>query len=263
MRLMVYSPALSSTSLLDGVEQVACRKLGIPSLRHRSALRELTSRSALPKGVVAEVHGRIAANWAACRSAFPISSSTENWRWRAPVTGIARHNASSEVMLERALVAACERTGRTDWSNQVPIASGIAGPSRERRRAIDLVHQTGPGAFQFIELKVASDTPLYAAVEIIAYACVWLLSRQGPPGAVTPILEAGSVDAVVLAPEGYYRPYQVSGLAALLNEELAGLGAAYGVGLAFRYEAFPDALSRPPFTDEGLLAVLDHRRPVR
>jgi hypothetical protein len=201
----------------------------------------------------------IQSNWRYCRSLRPLSGSTVNWRWRIPQLAISALNASPEVVLERALMAICERRGRADWSNQVPIASGVAGSSAERRCAIDLVHQRGPGHFELIELKVASDTPLYAAIEIISYTCIWLLSRIDRAQGAGPLLSADRIDARVLAPTSYYPRYDLRALEVQLDHELRALGAAYGVDLSFGFESFPDALWRTPFSDEGLVALLDGR----
>jgi len=218
----------------------------------------MMARDEVPLGVVATVFSQISANWRACRDHGVSRSSAQNWRWRQPQLGISGHNASPEVVLERALVAAAERAGRADWSNQVPVASGVAGSFAERRRAIDLVQQKGPGWFQFIELKVASDTPLFAAIEIISYVCIWLVSRGSRP--VGELLGASRINAVVLAPESYYARFQLTPLQQTLDAEMAALGAEHGVTLGFAFEAFPDVLARQPFTDAGLISVLDDRR---
>jgi hypothetical protein len=165
-------------------------------------------------------------------------------------------------MLERALVGACERSGRVDWANQVPIASGIGGPARQRRRALDLVHQRSPGHFEFVELKIASDTPLYAAIEIISYTCIWLLSRAGVTPEDNPLLAARSVDACVLAPAAYYARYDLGRLERLFDEELAALGRQHDVQLRFRFETFADELALPPFADAAMLALLDQRQSL-
>jgi hypothetical protein len=262
VRSIVYNAAASNTpaSLLDGVEASVCEVLGIASLRHRSALQELTSRAGLPNGAVAAAYAKVAANWRACQTLGVGRPSAENWRWRRPQLGISPQNTSPEVVLERALMAACERAGRTDWSNQVPVASGVAGAAAERRRAIDLVHQRGAGWFEFVELKVGSDTPLYAAIEILSYVAIWLVSRTA--GGASDLLTAERISASVLAPEGYYQGCALGALQTQLNAEIAELGAEHGVQLDFAFEAFPDDLGRPPFTDAELLALLDGRTPL-
>jgi hypothetical protein len=256
------APGQLPASLLWGVDAAACGVLGVRSLRHRSAALELCSRQTLKSGSVRAVYDVIAANWRCCRTARPVSGSVENWRWRTPKLDIAARNTSPEVMLERAIVAACERKGRTDWSNQVPVASGIAGAFGERRRAIDLVREVGPGSFEFVELKIASDTPLYAAFEIIGYVCIWLLSRCDPRALPSPILKARRIAAKVLAPNSYYTRYALGPLERQLDYELSALGEAFGVDLGLAFEAFEDELGRSPFTDRRLAELLSGRRSL-
>jgi hypothetical protein len=248
--------------LFDGMERAICEVLRIRNLRHRSALLDICARDEIPDGAVAAAFAVIAENWRRCAAAGIASRSTQNWRWRKPRLDIAPANASPEVRLERALTGACERAGRDDWSNQVPVASGVAGPSRERRRAIDLVWQAGPGHFELIELKVSSDTPLYAAFEIIGYAAIWLLSRpQGGPCANS-LLGASRIEAKVLAPEAFYMHFDLRALTHTLRAEVAALGRTQGVGLDFGFEAFPDAWAIPPLTDENMLRLAAERRPA-
>ncbi|MDB5438456.1 MAG: hypothetical protein JWM33_883 [Caulobacteraceae bacterium] len=245
-------------SLLAGMEAAVCGVLCIPHLRHRSALLELGGRECLPVGSVAALHTAIANNWTACRGAGG-SASRENWRWRVPQLAISAHNASPEVVLERALMAAVERAARTDWSNQVPVASGVAGPTAERRRAIDLVRQTATDGFEFVELKVGSDTPLYAAIEIIAYVCIWLVSRELAPLNPSALLAATRIDARVLAPRSYYARYRLDRLERQFEQEVRQLGELHGVGLSFAFQAFPDERLEQPYSDDQLLALLDGR----
>lgn len=261
MRSIGYdSETLPPPKLLDGVETAVCEILGIRRLKHRSALLELSQLDLIAGGVVTAIFEQIARNWLACRALRPDGGSPQNWRWRKPQLSIAGHNTSPEVMLERALAIACELQGRTDWANQVPVASGIWGPYGGGARAIDLVSQTGPKAFQLVELKVASDTPLYAAVEIIAYTSLWLLTRAESRTADNALLNADQIEAVVLAPESYYTRYRIEPLQRRLDEEMAILAQAHGVKLGFAFEAVDDALVRPPFEDKRLMHLLDHRR---
>lgn len=249
------------TTLYYGVEAAVCRVLKIPKLNHRSALLAYSKRGDIPGGVVRATYEQIAANWRACVTPATLAASRENWRWRVPQLGISAHNTSAEVVLERAIVNACERNGRTDWSNQVPVASGLAGFSSERRRAIDLVHEKAPGHFQFIELKIASDTPLFAAVEIIGYACLWLLAREAKAGP-SALLAADKVDALVLAPDSYYARFDLKAIGARLDQELAVLGQAHGVELRFGFQTFFDTLAQLPVSDEAVAMLLERRRPL-
>jgi hypothetical protein len=249
-------------ALLDGIEAAVAAALSISNVRHRSALLALGERDPVPGGTVAALFAAVAANWDRCEGAGVRARSSENWRWRKPQLALGPGNPSREVGLERTLIQACERAGRDDWSNQVPVASGLAGSERERRRAIDLVHQVGPSHFELIELKVASDTPLYAAVEIIGYVCIWLLSRAAGVTSSSSLLCADHIGARVLAPAAYYARYRLAALQRALNEEIATLGKAQGVTLDFRFEAFPDAFAIPPLSNDNMLALLAERRSL-
>ena len=186
--------------------------------------------------------------------------SQENWRWQRLQLQIAPHNKSSEVILERAIAAACERTGRTDWANQVPVASGLIAGAADGRRAIDLVRQCGERHFELIELKIASDTPLYAAVEIIGYGCIWLLSRATPPSLTSAILQADHVDLRVLAPADYYARYDLTELEAALDRGCRSLGQAQGIMMTFGFHALDEQLvGSLSSNDNALLAALDNR----
>lgn len=151
MRPIVYNSdkADPPRSLLDGVDAAICETLSISSLSHRSALLQLCRSGKIPSGAVAAAYAQISANWQACRGLLPMSASRQNWRWREPQLGIAERNTSPEVLLERAIVAACERHGRKDWSNQVPVASGVAGVHTDQPQAFtalaDQVQLAGNG----------------------------------------------------------------------------------------------------------------------
>lgn len=255
--------AAAPRTLFDGVEEAASKALAVRSHCHRSALHELGSRSTIRPGTVEAVHNEIARNLRSAQLRKVESRSKENWRWCEPQPQIAVHNPSREVKLERAIAAACAGAGRHDWANQVPVASGVVGSSADRRRAIDLVHQIGPGHFQFIELKIASDTPLYAAIEIIGYGCAWLLFREGGGSEASPLLSAEKLDLIVLAPSAYYAPYRLNMIEAALNAELIELGNRSDVCLRFRFEELPDELAQaslPPHNE--LLELLDRRRQL-
>jgi len=261
--------ALASTpsptpSLLADLGPAVCRVLNIASLRHRSALFELGRREEIPPGSVNAAFSIIAANWARCKASTNSVVSRANWRWRAPQLTFATHNRSPEVGLERAIVNACERSNRDDWSNQVPVASGVAGSSQDHHRAIDLIQQRGPGHFEFIELKVASDNPLYAAFEIIGYVCIWLLSRsEAAVEARGALLAADHIEARVLAPAAYYGRYRLSALQQQLDAELRALGSSAGVRLGFRLDVLPASfVPQLGYDDAALLALLDARVPL-
>ena len=268
----VLSAACSNaggSSLFSGVDEAINRAFGITSYRHRSMFREvITSPPKSFNGVdfVDGIFKIIQENWESCVLSKGRKPSGENWRWFHPKTALADHNSSAEVCLERALVDACLTAGRTDWSNQVPLASGLVDGSSYRRKAIDLVHQRNDQAFDLIELKVASDNPLYAAMEILQYGLVWLLSRRdrerlGYAGKA--IIEAEDVLFVVLAPEIYFENRDVRRIGKPLDRGLSVLGEKHGVRLGFRFQSFPSAF-RGDFKYEAkdLLTALDKRREL-
>jgi hypothetical protein len=114
-------------------------------------------------------------------------------------------NASAEVTFERALINALVKAGRNDWSNQVPLISGIVGPHAFKKRAVDLVHRQSDSSFEFVELKIKSDTPVFAAIEIL-YGLLWLLSRRDREILgydAGPMLDARELGLSVIAPRDY------------------------------------------------------------
>ena len=266
---MFPAESVVSLSLFDDVDRLAADRLSIASIKHRSALQRLSADP--PEafdgvGFVRALFERVAENWLGCIGALAGLPSRENWRWFDPKCDHAARNSSPEVTLERAIVSAARSQGRTDWSNQVPIASGMIAGGGDRRRAIDLVHRRGPDAFDFVELKVGSDNPLYAAVEILKYGFVWLLSREhharlGYEGKL--LIEASDVRLSVLAPHSYYNGLALDWLEAGLLRGVMALGAdRQEIRLSFAFEAFPVSFMWPDPDPMAALLALDRRTGV-
>lgn len=263
---MFPAESAAPLSLFDGVDRLAAHHLQIASIKHRSALRRLSEAPPAAFDGARFVRGLfelVAENWLQCVDALTGLPSRENWRWFDPKCDHAAHNSSPEVTLERAIVSAARSLGRDDWSNQVPIASGMIAGGGDRRRAIDLIHRRGPDAFDFVELKVGSDNPLYAAVEILKYGFVWLLSREhrarlGYRG--KPLVEASDVRLLVLAPHSYYAGLSLEWLEAGLSQGVTALGAErQDVRLSFAFEAFPASFVWPDPDPVAALSALDRR----
>lgn len=240
---------------MEGVERNVCDALGIVNTRHVSALHRLEVPRDLD--LVEVIFRTVSGNYERGNAAANRNRSQENWRWHRPQPQIAAHNTSPEVGLERAIVNACARKGRTDWSNQIPVASGLITGAADGRRAIDLVRQCSERHFELIELKIASDTPLYAAVEIVGYGCIWLLARAHPPTLTTAILEADHIDLRVLAPSAYYARYDLAELEAALDHRCRALGHARGVTMSFAFLTLDERLAGPlPADDDIFLGAL-------
>ena len=121
-----------------------------------------------------------------------------NWHLRQEID----HKSTKEVALERAFLTLGE-----NWFNQLSTSSGLIDPHADKKRAIDLVHECSPGSFDFIELKIGSDYPLSAAVEILLYWLIYLFSRErleelGYDN--RSVFKATRVDLKVLAPREFY-----------------------------------------------------------
>ena len=149
---------------------------------------------------------------------------------------LAANNTSPELRLERAIVASCGE----NWSNQMPVASGLVGPASNKRAAVDLVYREDPTTYSLIELKVDSDNPLFAAIEILIYGLLFVWSRAnqdslGYDVENQPVLSASDITLSVLAPERYFDGMDLSAFDTVLNRGLAQFGEQHGLVLAFEF----------------------------
>lgn len=237
------------TDLFAGVDAIINARLGVVNYRTKTATKALVARppSTLDgEGLVEALFETLRANW---HRALPSAkASHQNFRWRYPQLSVAQQNTSPEVTLERAFIRACEDASRGDWSNQVPIISGVIGPRAYKRKAIDLVRCLPEGSFEFVELKIASDTPTYATIEILLYGLLWLLSRECrtqlgyPPN---PILDTPALQLSTLAPAAFYTGLLPFGFADAVDLGISALGRQHGVTMGFRPMAFPQDFSWP------------------
>lgn len=211
---------LPPTSLLYGVNAAVCGALGITNLRHRSALHSLQ----IPDGIdiASIVHEVIASNWFAGGASENKDRSRQNWRWMLQPQ-IGGTNRSPEVVLERAIASACAIAGRTDWANQIPVAAGLIQGASDGRRAIDLAQRKDDGSYELIELKIASDTPLYATVELLGYASLWLLARKALPVTKPALLASDCIRLRVLAPNAFYAPFELQTLERAVHDGVCSL----------------------------------------
>ncbi len=221
---------MAEKSILDGVYSAIDRWLNIddigqaPHHQHRLAWQQVDGK---PMGsmdgyqLITELLGVIERNWQDARKGYGKMPSDENWRL-VPLPEISKENKSPEVMLERAMVA----LSPADWANQVPTSSGLCGSTRDKRRAIDLVYKNGIKEYTFFELKIASDTPLFATMEILIYGILYIFTRQhidelGYDNGEKVLLQAQTIHLRTLAPKKYYGEVDLTWLEKAINAGLA------------------------------------------
>jgi hypothetical protein len=241
-----------------------------PHYRHKESCLKLSqSRLANFSGeeLIEKVYSKIESNRNKLRG-----PSDENWRLERQ-TGIGERNDSSEVKLERAIVniASAVWPDAVNWYNQIPTSSGLIDEHCDKRCAIDLVHERADGSYEFIELKVESDNPLSAAMEILKYGILYIYSRKnrkdfGPKS--EGLLGAKIIHLVVLAPDHYYKDYErESGLAMLERKIDTALGTYLikhrsefqELRMDFRFEKFSD---QSDHSDTALINILSNRTSV-
>lgn len=158
--------------------------------------------------------------------------SKANWRFEKK-KHLNPINPSDEKKLEKAFIKACDEK---TWANQVPVCSGIPLPYDK----VDWVRKLGQNHFEFIELKVESNHPHYAAIEIIIYGLlyrVWVMKN----GFSTVAIKAKKIDLKVLAPESFYRLEDISdliGFQKFINHNLEQLETPK---FSFAFEFFSDS----------------------
>ena len=264
------------SGILDGVEEIIdgffdVKEIGTrPHYGHKTACLRLSGNP--PDGLngfdlIEEVFKRIETNWKnSPRRKQGKSPSRENWRYEP-----REHYASKspEVQLEREIVKAC-----SDWRNQVPTSSGLVGDHDDKVRNIDLVAKVGSGEFEFIELKVEGNTPLFAAMEILGYGVIYLVSRchlkemgYDKKHKGWTVLDTNGIHLKVLAPQKFYANYELEWLERLINdglERFLGVHSEIPVRMDFRFEAFPTDFRWPSAGTKGvdLVNVMQSRRSV-
>jgi hypothetical protein len=235
-----------------------------PYYRHRTAANSLTRRDKPITGTrefLDASYAQIQQNRLAAIAVDDRTPSKENWRWKRHLE-LGPENKSPELLLERAIVNACG----DNWSNQMPTASGLVGPTAGKRAAVDLVFREDSTTYSLIELKVASDTPLFAAIEILMYGLLFVWSKEnqeelGYDVNVQPVLAASTVMLGVLAPADYYANFDLTALAAALNGGLVEFGERHSLRLGFEFCQLGEDYA-PDSTPELTRSAISHRSPV-
>ncbi len=236
-------------SIFDGTDDVIASFFdlhGRQRLNHKSVSRALKCPVADEgsfSDLVSRLYACIESNHSRC------APSRENWRSR-PVTTLADQNKSPEVLLERAVAMLSETGVMPGWLNQVPVASGLVDDRSDKRAAIDLAELQG-GAARFFELKWASDTPAYAAFEILRYGLVYLFCRVNAVKfgyADLPLMQVSRVGLQVVAPRCFYDKQDLAWLQRGLDRALASFANEKLLGqltMGFAFLAFPSKFKLP------------------
>jgi hypothetical protein len=253
-------------SILNGVNDLIDNALDLESIgkaphhKHKESCLKLAEEQFDALTLIKEIHTKIGSNWHNSRY---HKGSEENWRFKKN-TYISDDNPSPEVRLERAIVNIPHELWpeAADWVNQVPTASGLIAPSADGSRRIDLVHKCGDKEYEFIELKVGSDTPLYAAMEILKYGILYIFTREHEEMSKyfkkeSDLLNASSIHLMVLAPADYYAPYNLSWLEKNIDSGLASFLSKFNFKMDFKFETLSLALTRStPWVSGGTKRTL-------
>jgi hypothetical protein len=239
-----------AASILCGADAIIDRHLGCldvgsssPHYLHKSTCLRLSETPLLKFNactLIREIVSTVQLNWLQSdRRTRP--SSPAIWRFE-PRLHIADNNRSAEKLLEKAIAKLLP-----NWVNQVPTASGLASSRRDRHRNIDLVHRISPDEFEFVELKIESDTPLVAAMELLQYFVLFLFVRQTFPSLIVKriVFNARQLHLCVLAPQRFYREYQLQWFEQECTRGVSEVAADHAIEADFAFHAFPDDFAEP------------------
>lgn len=187
--------------------------------------------------------------------------SRENWRTERRTT-LSKDNRSPEVLLERAIAILGETGILGEWFNQIPVASGLVDDRADKRAAIDLMRLENDRV-QFVELKWESDTPAFAAFEILLYGLAYLFcyaNREEFGYKDTRLMNIKEVSLRVLAPRIYYDDYDFTWLGQGINESIQTLAGNLSNGelpMDFGFLAFPTEFCLPFDTGKEVKMISD------
>ncbi|QGQ21991.1 hypothetical protein F1728_04470 [Gimesia benthica] len=242
--------------------------------KHQETLNRMNDNN-LPDGVrlIKALYARMVENWELGGS--PQNTSDENWRFTQCLV-LGKNNYTHEVTLERTMITVLNNE---NWVNQIPVDSGLLENSN---RSVDLAYREG-NTIQLIELKVDSNTPLSAAIQILKYGLTNAFFRTHSEeletqNLQTPLLSADEIQLRVLAPAAYYNRFDeqtewLRNFGNRINDGLAEFSAKQlmdsGMNLTtFQFEVFPDNFQWDPTRqadDEHrneVLTAVNGRRPL-
>jgi len=202
-------------------------------------------------------------NWLMSQQLSNRRPSKENWRFKK-MPKKSEKNKSPEKVLEKKIA---EFTSN-DWVNQVPTASGLINENKDKKRSIDLVYKHREYEYELIELKVESNTPLSAAMEVLQYAILYMFSRHHYTESeqkAKKLLNAKKIHLTVLAPHKYYDECNLEWLEQALNDSLRRFMETqpFKLEMDFHFKAFPqDFNAIGGYSDEDCRSALKRIKPV-
>jgi hypothetical protein len=212
------------------------------------------------------LYDQIRANWTRNREVDRWPTPEKNWVFRVMPEFTADPIRRHEKQLQKQIAICLENEG---WGNDIPTASGLVN-GYSRQMNVDLAHRIADG-FELIELKLESNTPCDAALQILRYGAIYMLYRQEPELVqrfkLHEMLFAKRVVLEVLAPLQYYSSgdcdlRSLEEQEKLLNcqvETFAERRVA-GLALSFRFMAFPPDFIYQPGIDCELIRGAIRRR---
>jgi len=246
-------------SIIDGCDELIDTFLGIthigksPCFNHKLSYQYLADSPLNDtefQVLIGNLYERIFANWKNSIEHYDKPPSKENWRFVKQLD-MASSNTSPETILEKTLTQSSDNS----LVNQVPTSSGLVGSTQDKKRNLDMVLRCNEFEYEFIELKVDSNTPVYAAMEILLYGLIYLFSvnnrEQLQYQDDNELLNATTIHLIALAPDIYFTN-NIQWLENKLNEGLAIFMASHGqnrIHMGFCFQSFPEGFVWPPHTD--------------
>lgn len=145
---------------------------------------------------------------------------------------------------------------------QVPVASGLVDARADKRAAIDLMRLDGDRV-EFVELKWGSDTPAFAAFEILLYGLAFMycyINRDNLGYENTSLMKTRQVSLQVLAPEAYFDGYNFTWLGLGLDAGVRNLTQTVSNGelsMDFGFTSFPPSFNLPFGTGQEVRQFCD------
>lgn len=233
--------------LLDGIDAIGARSCGLTDGR----------------GLFSQVFEQIRLNWISNRAEERWPSQS-NWVLRLAPEFTQHPTKYLEKQLQKNIAILLQNEG---WGNDVPTASGLVN-DRGRQMNIDLAHQI-PDGFEFIELKLESNTPYEAALQILRYGAVYLLYRLEPELARrfkgNRMMNAKRIVLEVLAPDRYYAfgDVDLPLLETHLDRQVSRFAEEHvrDLSLSFRFMAFnADFMFKPGMNCDLICEAVRGRR---